>query len=91
MSWEESARCRQHDPEIFFAPGVRSERKAKAICGRCPVSKDCLLFALESRTDFGIWGGLNGKERRRLLRRNRAAGEVRVVVDCEVLRTPVGV
>jgi WhiB family transcriptional regulator, redox-sensing transcriptional regulator len=91
MCWEESARCRQHDPEIFFAPGVRSERKAKAICGRCPVSKDCLLFALESRTDFGIWGGLNGKERRRLLRRNRAVGDVRVAVDRELARSAVSV
>lgn len=91
MTWEESARCRQHDPEIFFAPGVRSERKAKAICGRCPVSNDCLLFALESQTDFGIWGGMNGKERRRLVRRTKVAGEVRIALDREPARTPVSV
>jgi WhiB family transcriptional regulator, redox-sensing transcriptional regulator len=54
---------------MFFAPGVRTERKAKAICGRCPVQRDCLRFALESRTEFGIWGGLNGKERRSVLSR----------------------
>jgi hypothetical protein len=54
---------------MFFAPGVRTERKAKAICGRCPVQGDCLRFALESRTEFGIWGGLNGKERRTVLSR----------------------
>jgi WhiB family redox-sensing transcriptional regulator len=33
------------------------------------VQQECLRFALESRTEFGIWGGLNGKERRRVLRR----------------------
>ena len=54
---------------MFFAPGIRTERKAKAVCGRCPVQGRCLQFALESRTEFGIWGGLNGKERRRLLGR----------------------
>ena len=69
MTWEEQARCRDHDPEMFFAPGIRTERKAKAVCGRCPVQGRCLQFALESRTEFGIWGGLNGKERRRLLGR----------------------
>jgi WhiB family redox-sensing transcriptional regulator len=69
VSWEADARCRTLDPEMFFAPGVRTERKAKAICARCPVARDCLVFALESRTEFGIWGGMNGKERRRLVRR----------------------
>ena len=63
---------------MFFAPGVRTERKAKAVCGRCPVSLACLAFALESRTEFGIWGGLNGKERRRLLRRLAATSDWRL-------------
>jgi WhiB family transcriptional regulator, redox-sensing transcriptional regulator len=69
VSWEQQARCRTIDPEIFFAPGVRTERRAKAVCALCPVKSDCLSFALESRTEFGIWGGLNGKERQRMLRR----------------------
>jgi WhiB family transcriptional regulator, redox-sensing transcriptional regulator len=78
VSWEQQARCRSHDPEMFFAPCVRTERKAKAVCGRCPVSQACLAFALESRTEFGIWGGLNGKERRRLLRRLAASSDWRL-------------
>jgi WhiB family redox-sensing transcriptional regulator len=69
MSWEELARCRHHDPEMFFASGVRSERKAKAVCGRCPVRDACLAFAVGSRTEFGIWGGMSSKERRRFLDR----------------------
>jgi WhiB family transcriptional regulator, redox-sensing transcriptional regulator len=77
VSWEENARCRSHDPEMFFAPGIRTERKAKAICGRCPVQQECLRFALASRTEFGIWGGLNGKERRRVLRRFAATNDWR--------------
>jgi len=68
VTWEQEARCRQHDPEMFFSPGARTERRAKAICGRCPVQRECLMFALESRSEFGIWGGLNGRERRLLFR-----------------------
>ena len=68
MYWEEDARCRRYDPEIFFAPKATAERRAKAICGRCPVRGDCLSFALENRVQFGIWGGMNGRERTRLLR-----------------------
>ncbi|HEY3209339.1 MAG TPA: WhiB family transcriptional regulator [Actinomycetota bacterium] len=70
MSWEERARCGQYDPEIFFDPGARAERKAKSICALCPVRLDCLACALSVRAEFGIWGGLNGKERSLLLRRS---------------------
>jgi len=68
MSWEEQARCRQYDPEMFFAPRARAERKAKTICAKCPVKVDCLVFALQAKVEFGIWGGTNGKERRAMIR-----------------------
>jgi WhiB family transcriptional regulator, redox-sensing transcriptional regulator len=68
MPWEASARCNDYDPEIFFDPRVRFERKAKSICGRCQVRTECLSYALQTRIEFGVWGGLNGKERRTLLR-----------------------
>jgi WhiB family transcriptional regulator, redox-sensing transcriptional regulator len=77
---------------MFFAPGVRTERKAKAICGRCPVKGDCLVFALESRAEFGIWGGLNGKERRRLLHRFAGTNDWRLeLLERSVAREEVGV
>jgi WhiB family redox-sensing transcriptional regulator len=71
MSWEERARCGQYDPEIFFDPTARAERKAKSICAQCPVRMDCLASALSVRAEFGVWGGLNGKERSSLLRSSR--------------------
>jgi WhiB family transcriptional regulator, redox-sensing transcriptional regulator len=64
VSWEDHARCSKHDPDIFFVPRVAFERRAKTICSRCPVRVECLAFAVEARIDFGIWGGLNEKERR---------------------------
>jgi WhiB family redox-sensing transcriptional regulator len=76
MSWEADARCNAYDPEIFFDPRVRFERKAKSICGRCDVRADCLAYALQTRIDFGVWGGLNGKERRALLRGPRKVADL---------------
>ena len=69
MPWEDQARCNQYDPEIFFDPGTRSERRAKAVCAKCPVREECLALALASRAEFGVWGGLNSRERRTLLGR----------------------
>jgi WhiB family transcriptional regulator, redox-sensing transcriptional regulator len=66
--WQNQARCRQYDPELFFDPRGRAERRAKAVCTRCSVRPQCLLLALESRAEFGVWGGLTTKERNRLLR-----------------------
>jgi WhiB family redox-sensing transcriptional regulator len=83
MSWEDQARCRKYDPEMFFAPGGRAERKAKGICGKCTVKTDCLAFALDSRTEFGVWGGLNGKERRGLLSGPTPAGSWRHLLQDE--------
>lgn len=64
MSWQKEARCNQYDPDMFFDTHVRAERRAKAICSRCEVQGKCLAFALDTRIEFGVWGGLNGKERR---------------------------
>jgi WhiB family redox-sensing transcriptional regulator len=71
MSWQQEARCNQYDPDMFFDTHVRTERRAKAICSRCDVAEKCLAFALDTRIEFGVWGGLNGKERRAIMRTGR--------------------
>jgi WhiB family redox-sensing transcriptional regulator len=73
MSWQKEARCNQYDPDMFFDTHVRTERRAKAICSRCDVAAKCLAFALDTRIEFGVWGGLNGKERREIMRTGRTA------------------
>jgi WhiB family redox-sensing transcriptional regulator len=69
VSWEEQARCLHYDPELFFAPRARAQRKAKAICGKCGVREACLTFALELRIEHGVWGGMNVDERRTMMPR----------------------
>ncbi len=76
MNWQKSAACRGPHAQTIFYPPTRSERKdekaarerhAKAICKSCAVSGDCLEYAVDSREQHGIWGGLTETERRVLL------------------------
>ncbi|MEX0753541.1 MAG: WhiB family transcriptional regulator [Actinomycetota bacterium] len=74
--WRQLAACKGEDATWFFAPSYferrgqkdERERKAKALCGRCPVREECLEYALRTREGHGVWGGLNEMERRAVLR-----------------------
>ena len=75
--WQHLAACRGEDAAHFFAPSYferRAEKDAreavaKAFCARCPVRDECLEYALDTRDNHGIWGGMNEMERRAILRR----------------------
>lgn len=74
-SWVESAACAGTDPEIFFPAKDGPGAEARKVCARCPVSDDCLAYALQAGEEFGIWGGLDRNERknlRRTLQRHRS-------------------
>lgn len=82
--WRRYAVCRPgggFHPSVWFPPDgpgkEPAEAKAKAICRQCPSIAGCLKFALATREDEGIWGGTNGKERRRIAgrKRRRVAGD----------------
>jgi hypothetical protein len=47
-------------------------QQAKAVCASCPVWRPCLVYALTTRQEFGIWGGWDENERRLLHRQWRA-------------------
>ena len=64
MDWRHRAICRDEDPELFFpvgnsGPALLQIAEAKAVCARCPVSNECLNWALETGQDAGVWGGLS--------------------------------
>ncbi|ROQ69206.1 transcription factor WhiB [Streptomyces sp. 840.1] len=79
-TWHADAACRTApDPEIFFAVGEypaaqQQTADAKRICHACPVMDQCLSWALETRQDSGVWGGLDERERRRIHRRKTTGG-----------------
>ncbi len=75
--WRTQAACSGFNPLLFFpngelGDGVAQATLAKAICASCPVSHECLEFAISTFQNDGIWGGLTEDERRRVKRARRA-------------------
>lgn len=68
-SWAARGSCVDLDPDGFFVQGAE-QHTIKAACAHCPVRTACLADALDNRIDFGVWGGMTERERRRLLRRH---------------------
>ena len=66
QDWREYAACAQADPEAWFPEKGGSTRDAKKVCRGCFVREQCLAYALAASEDWGIWGGLSVRERRRL-------------------------
>ncbi|MGW6391128.1 WhiB family transcriptional regulator [Streptomyces sp. NPDC055103] len=79
--WSDDAACAGEETAAFFpvgkggVPASVHASYAKAFCGRCPVSSECLAHALTFREDYGVWGGMDEDERAELLRQARLAAE----------------
>jgi WhiB family redox-sensing transcriptional regulator len=71
-SWVKDARCAdENNQEIAdsFQESLRGDNqsRAKLICVECPVRLKCLQWALEHQEIWGVWGGLDEGELRRVL------------------------
>jgi WhiB family transcriptional regulator, redox-sensing transcriptional regulator len=69
--WRNKASCRDTSPELFFPIGTTGLAldqidAAKQVCDACPVTHQCLEFALATNQEAGVWGGTTEDERRRL-------------------------
>lgn len=62
--WADQAECRFFDTELFFSG---DPTPAKRVCASCPVTAQCLEFALQAEVT-GVWGGMTSRERNRLVR-----------------------
>lgn len=74
--WRDRAACAGQPHALFFPTGEGTERaaeQAKAICAVCPVTDECLEYALETNQVSGIWGGTTESERKSLRRKWLAA------------------
>ncbi len=65
--WTLQAKCLGMG-DTFFTDAT-TQKQVKAICADCPVRAECLAEALDERIEWGVWGGLTERERRKLLRR----------------------
>ncbi len=66
QAWMKDALCVEHVGVEFFPVRGQSSRPAKAVCSNCQVRVECLAYALHHEIIQGVWGGLNGRERRAL-------------------------
>lgn len=55
------------DPDLWF-PEQGGGAIAARVCAGCPVRSDCLMYAVDRREEFGIWGGAGELTRRHLTR-----------------------
>lgn len=69
FDWHARAACRDHNPDMWHPDpaDVHTRRAAQAICGTCPVLKECGKHALETGEPDGIWAGLTGAQRSKIL------------------------
>jgi WhiB family redox-sensing transcriptional regulator len=64
--WQRRAACRGTGTDLWFATDTEALEGARAVCGACPVRRDCLAYALASHKLVGIWAGTDERERRRM-------------------------
>ena len=69
-AWHSCGLCIGEDPDVFFPSHGDPGAEARTICTACPVVKECLSYATAA-DEFGIWGGLDQRERRNLKRREQ--------------------
>jgi WhiB family redox-sensing transcriptional regulator len=63
LEWASRGACKATEADELFVQGS-AQNRAKQICGGCPVRTECLADALDSRIEFGVWGGMTERERR---------------------------
>lgn len=69
--WMNQGKCRAVSWDTFFPHDGTGVVAAQKICATCPVSQECLEYALANHIDHGVWGGCSERERARILRHRR--------------------
>ena len=65
--------CAQTDADLWFPNYGEHAVEAKTICRTCPLTDQCLEYALADTRLQGIWGGTSTKQRQRIRNQGRAA------------------
>ena len=63
--WIDRAACNGLNPDLFVPEKGQTSGPARRVCAVCPVAAECLDMALEQNLQFGIFGGMSARERRR--------------------------
>ena len=62
LHWQQDSLCLEMGNELFFSKKEADLNAAKLICSMCPVQRECLNYAIRTRSK-GLWGGLTAEER----------------------------
>lgn len=75
FAWMAQGACVGAPSELFFPNDTDYETitDAKRLCQTCPVLETCADHALTFREDYGVWGGMSERDRRRIRRQRRKA------------------
>jgi len=68
QAWRELRACIDQDMKLFFPRTGKQKRTALSYCMVCPVSTECLQYAIDNEIQFGIWGGKTEDERKVIVR-----------------------
>lgn len=71
LDWQEAAKCKGRNSEIFYPQRGVPTASAKSLCKDCRVKQECLEYAIVHDERFGIWGGLSERERKKVIRERR--------------------
>lgn len=64
--WWAGALCASFDPDFFFDRAEEdpdTAAAAKSVCFSCPIRRQCLNASMLANEEYGIWGGLDARER----------------------------
>jgi WhiB family redox-sensing transcriptional regulator len=64
--WQLRAACRGRGVTEFFRPDGSSRVRATVVCASCPVTEDCLEYALDHPSLKGVWAGTSERGRHRI-------------------------
>lgn len=81
LNWQLDAECAKPENSDtapkFFSNDPEDKNDAKNLCYTCDVRKDCVIWAVESNTIWGVWGARDENELRRILSLNAEGNEVK--------------
>ena len=70
QEWMDDAECVGYNPNWWFTDGLAHKKAetqmAMEICNECPVTAQCLNYAMSQRLSDGIFGGLRAHQRNEL-------------------------
>lgn len=72
-TWRDQAACKGASTATFFPVQGGGVEAAKKVCAHCPVTEQCLDYALTHHIRHGVWGGLSEPERAHTRRQIRGA------------------